>query len=68
MTWNNPSHTPPPSGISILVKMLDGSVHEGHYIKNASKYVKNVNRFRIYKLGNKTHGTEEISGWAAMPK
>lgn len=42
------------------------AVHEGHYIKHGNKYVKNVNRYRVYKTG-KTVGPEEVKGWCALP-
>ena len=65
--WNDPKETNPPSGVSILIKMADGSVHEGHFIKNANKYVRDVNRYRVYKFGKKTFGKEELNGWREMP-
>ncbi len=64
--WYRPELTPPPHGQSILLKMADGSVHEGHFIKHANKYVKNVNRFRVYKTG-KTVPMDEVAEWRNMP-
>ena len=65
--WLNPILIPPPSGESVLIRMKNGEVHEGHYIKNANKYVKNVDRFRVYKLGKKTIPLDEVKEWRRMP-
>ena len=57
----------PQSGKAVLVVMKDGAIHEGHYIKNANKYVRNVDRWRIYRLGNKTIPSDEVQGWVNIP-
>ena len=49
----------------VLIVLADGSVHEGHYLKNANKYEKNVNRWRIYKTG-KTVEDKEVVAWIYM--
>ena len=67
INWYNPRLTPPPSGVSILLELADGEVHEGHFIKNANKYHKNVNRYRVYKTG-KTVAREAVTRWRYMPK
>lgn len=67
MEWHDLKQVPPASGVSVLLKLRDGSVHEGHFIKNANKYVKDVNRFRVYKLGNKTLEMDQIDKWAELP-
>ena len=64
--WYTESY--PPSGVSVLLKLKSGEVHEGHFIKNANKFVKNVNRYRIYKFDKKTIDESEVVGWAEMPK
>ena len=57
----------PQSGKAVLVVLKDGTIHEGHYIKNANKYVQNVDRWRVYRLGKKTISPDEVAGWIEMP-
>jgi len=65
MIWNEGY---PVSGKSVLLKLSDGSVHEGHFIKNANKYVRNVNRYKVYKFGNKTIDSSEVVAWTEIPE
>lgn len=68
MIWYKPEVTTPPHGQSILLKFKDGCVHEGHFIQHGNRYVKNVNRFKVYKYGNKTIAMDDVVGWQRMPK
>ena len=61
-SWHDPRNDEPPSGVPILFRLQNGSVLEGHYIKNANKYVKNVNRFRIHKSG-RTVPILDVKAW-----
>ena len=67
MIWYNPADVPPPHGKEILLRMRNGAVHEGHFIKDANRYVRGVNRYRVYKLGRKTVEADEVTEWAKMP-
>lgn len=58
----------PNNGESVLLKLQDGQVHEGHFIVNATKYQMNVNRWRIYKpTYKKTIAFEEVIAWQYLP-
>lgn len=65
--WHLIKYELPESGKDILLYLVDGSVHEGRFIKNANKYHMNVNRFKIYKTG-KTVAMKDVSMWKEMPK
>lgn len=49
----------------VLMVMEDGSVQEGHYLKNANKYEQNINRWRIYKTG-RTVEDKQVVAWVYM--
>lgn len=52
----------PKQGEPVLIILKDGSMHEGHWLKNANYREKNVNRWRIYKTG-KTVSDEDVKAW-----
>jgi len=62
MEWHNPKDYPI-SGKTIVIRFKDESEHEGHFIKNANKWVTNVNRYRTHDLGRQTFEPNEIAGW-----
>ena len=55
----------PRSGMPVLILLKDGTVHTGHFIKNASYKVENVNRWRIYSNDKKgrTVPDEFVADW-----
>lgn len=53
----------PKQKVPVLIILTNGSVHEGHWLKDINKYKMNVNRWRIYKTG-KTISDEEVLAWA----
>lgn len=55
----------PKQKIPVLIILTNGSMHEGHWIKDINKYERNVNRWRIYKTG-KTVADEEVLAWVYM--
>lgn len=57
----------PENGRDVLIKINNGEVHEGRFIKDINKYHMNVNRFKIYKTG-KTIAMKDVSMWKEMPK
>ena len=58
----------PVQGKPVLVVLKDGSVHEGHWLKNANFKEQNVNRWAIYSPHfKKTIADEEVRGWIPMP-
>lgn len=52
----------PRQGKPVLIMLKDGSIHEGHWLKNANYKEKNVRRWRIYKTG-KTVPDSEVLAW-----
>lgn len=52
----------PKQGEPVLIILEDGSMHEGHWLKNANYREKNVNRWRIYKT-RKTVPDEDVKAW-----
>ena len=52
----------PKQGKPVLIILTDGSMHEGHWLKNANYREKNVNRWRIYKTG-KTVPDSDVLAW-----
>ena len=55
----------PKQGKPVLILLADGSIHEGHWLKNANRYERNVNRWRIYKTG-KTVPDSEVIAWVDL--
>lgn len=57
----------PESGKSVIILLNDGSVHTGHFIKNANYKETNVNRWRLYsnQKKGKTVADEEVVDWLA---
>lgn len=55
----------PKQGKPVLILLADGSIHEGHWLKNANQYEQNVNRWRIYKTG-KTVPDNEVIAWVDL--
>lgn len=55
----------PEQGKPVLILLADGSIHEGHWLKNANRYEQNVNRWRIYKTG-KTVPDSEVIAWVDL--
>ena len=55
----------PRQGKPVLILLADGSIHEGHYLKNANYRVRDINRWRIYKTG-KTVPDEEVLAWVDL--
>lgn len=55
----------PISGVAVIIKLKNGEIHEGHYIKNANYKEKNVNRWRLYANNSKgkTVPDEEVEDW-----
>ena len=54
----------PKQGKPVLILLADGSIHEGHWLKNANNE-RNVNRWRIYKTG-KTVPDSEVIAWVDL--
>lgn len=52
----------PRQGKPVLIILKDGSIHEGHWLKNANYKEKNVRRWRIYKTG-KTVPDSDVLAW-----
>lgn len=52
----------PRQGKPVLIILKDGSMHEGHWLKNANYKEKNVRRWRIYKTG-KTVPDSDVLAW-----
>ncbi len=46
----------------VLIILLGGEIHEGHFLKHINKYVRDVNQWKIYKTG-KTVPDEEVLAW-----
>lgn len=63
MKWRTTKEEMPRADVHLMLELVDGSVHEGHFIKHGNKYVKNVNRFRVYKTG-KTVPIDDVVAWA----
>ena len=55
----------PKQGQPVLILLADGSIHEGHWLKNANYREQNVNRWRIYKTG-KTVPDSEVIAWVDL--
>lgn len=55
----------PRQGKPVLIILTDGSIHEGHWLKNANFKEKNVRRWRIYKTG-KTVPDNEVLAWMGL--
>lgn len=55
----------PKQGKPVLILLADGSIHEGHWLKNANRYEQNVNRWRIYKTG-KTVPDSDVIAWVDL--
>lgn len=67
-SWINVHDELPRSGKSVLLKLADGQVHEGHFILNANKYQMNIRRWRIYKPGyKKTVEFDFVQAWRELP-
>lgn len=58
----------PKSGVPVLILLKDGTVHTGHFLKNANYKVTNINKWRLY--GNKQKGKiiddEEVADWISL--
>ena len=67
MNWHEVKKERPPQGKDVLLVLNDGSVHEGRYLKNANKYVRNVDRFKIYKADKYVESSEVIM-WREIPR
>ena len=51
--------------VPVLMILEDGSVEEGHWLKDINKYERNVNRWRIYRT-RKTVPDNEVIAWVDM--
>lgn len=67
MIWHEVKKERPPSGRDVLLVLNDGSVHEGRYLKNANQYVRDVDKFKIYKQGKYIDSSEVIM-WREIPR
>lgn len=56
----------PENGRDVLIKLNNGEVHEGRFIKDINKYHMNINRFKIYKTGKTVH-MDDVDMWKDMP-
>lgn len=65
--WHNVSQELPKSCESVLCYLENGEVHEGMFLKNANKYHKNINRWKIYKY-KKTLPIDAVKMWKDLPK
>ena len=62
--WINVNDKLPNNGESVMLKLTDGEIHEGHFVNSASKYHPNVNRWKVYKpTYKKTVAFEEVIAW-----
>lgn len=55
----------PRQGVDVLLRMKDGQIHEGRWLRNANKWEQNVRRWRIYKL-NKYVDEDEVKEWKEL--
>ena len=55
----------PKSGLPVLILLKDGTVHTGHFLKNANYRVTDINRWRIYSNDRKgkTVPDEDVVDW-----
>lgn len=57
----------PRSGVPVIILLKDGTVHTGHFLKNANYKITNINKWRIY--GNKEKGMviddDQVADWLA---
>lgn len=67
MIWHEVKKEKPPQGKDVLLVLNDGSVHEGRYLKNANKYVQNVDKFKVYKADEYIDSSEVIM-WREIPR
>lgn len=66
MVWHEVKKELPPQGKDVLLLLNDGTVHEGRFLKNANKYVKDVNKFMVYRE-DKYVDMGDIIFWRDMP-
>lgn len=55
----------PRQGVDVLLKMKDGQIHEGRWLRNANKWEQNVRRWRIYKF-DKYVDEDEVKEWKEL--
>ena len=67
MNWRDPREIKPHQQVPVLIMQKNGEVHEGHWLKVANKYQRNVNVWRIYKTG-KCIPDDEVLMWGDIPK
>lgn len=65
--WHDTKFELPKQNEDVLLLISDGTVHEGMFLKNANKYHKNINRWKIYKR-RKTLAFDEVIMWRYLPK
>lgn len=57
-------YPPPTTPIKFTTK--DGKEHNGFFVKDINKYIRNVNRFKDVDIG-KWFDDDEVESWDEMP-